>query len=217
MSMLKEIPLFQGLNEEQLNFLTPMISRFTYPKGSVLITQGEHSTALFIVIQGELKVTAVGPEGKQTLLAFLGKNSFVGELSLLDDGPRSATVQTTVETETLLITQDVFNRFVESFPEALLPMLRIMASRLRDLDDMVCSLATLDVYGRVCKHLLKYAKEENGILVVQRRFTQEEIAEMIGSSREMVSRIMQGLSFGGYIDYDGRRRIMILNKLPERW
>lgn len=218
MSMLSEIPLFQDLSAEQLEFLTTLTRRFVYPKNSILINQGEYSNSLYVVLRGGLKVTATGSEGKQVLLAFLDKpGDFVGELSLLDDGPRSATVQTTEETETMQVTQEVFNRFVTSFPATLLPMLRMMASRLRDLDDMVYSLAALGVYGRVCKVLLQYAEEENGIKVVQRRMTQEEIAEMVGSSREMVSRIMKELRLGEYIRNDSRKRIMILKKLPERW
>lgn len=218
MSMLSEIPLFQDLSEEQLDFLTKMTRRFTYSKNSILISQGEQSNSLYVIIKGALRVTAAGAEGRQVQLAILDEpGDFVGELSLLDDYPRSATVKTIEETETLQVTQDVFNRFVESFPETLLPMLRMMASRLRDLDDMVYSLATLGVYGRVCRVLKKHAKEENGELVVKRRMTQEEIAEMVGSSREMVSRIMKELRKGAYIRNDIKKRIIIVKDFPARW
>ena len=214
--MLSEIPLFQGLSEEQLNFLNTLTHRFTYPRSSILINQGERSNSLHVVLKGRLKVTALGPEGGQTLLAFLKDGDFVGELSLLDDGPRSATVRAVEDTETMLVTQDVFHRFVESFPETLLPMLRMMASRLRELDETVCSLATLGVYGRICRILLQHSTEENGIKVVP-RMTQEEIAEMAGSSREMVSRILKELRLGEYIDIDSKRRILILKQLPTRF
>ena len=216
MSILSEIPLFRNLRDEQLEFLVSLTHRFTYPKNSILINQGELSNSLFVVLKGRLKVTAIGTEGRQTILAFLEEGDFVGELSLLDDGPRSATVTAMKDTETLLVTQEVFHRFVESFPETLLPMLRMMASRLRDLDETVCSLATLGVYGRVCRILQQHAKEENGVKVVP-RMTQEEIAEMAGSSREMVSRIMKELRLGEYIRNDSRKRILIVKKLPARW
>ena len=215
--MLSEIPLFQGLSEEQLDFLTTLTRRFTYSRNSVLINQGEHSNSLYIVLKGELKVTALGSGGRQIILAFLGVGNFVGELSLLDDKPRSATVQTTEETETMQVTQEVFHRFVESFPETLLPMLRMMSGRLRELDETVCSLAGQSVYGRIRDTLKKHAIKEDGKLVVKRRLTQEEIAEMVGSSREMVSRILTSLSFGEYIDYDGKRRIVIMKNLPKRF
>ena len=167
-------------------------------------------------MEGRLKVTAIGTEGRQTLLAFLGPGDFVGELSLLDDGPRSATVEAVEKTQTMLVTQDVFHRFVESFPETLLPMLRIMASRLRTLDETVCSLSTLGVYGRVSRVLQKHATQKEGALVIP-RMTHQEIAEMVGSSREMVSRIMKDLRQGGYIRIDSKRRILLEKKLPPRW
>ena len=214
--MLSEIPLFQDLREEQLEFLTTLTHRFTYPKNSILLNQGELSNSLFVVLEGRLKVFAIGAEGRQTLLAFLGPGDFVGELSLLDDGPRSATVQAVEDTQTLLVTQDVFNRFVESFPETLLPMLRMMSSRLRALDETVCSLSTLDVYGRVARTLLTQAADDNGTLAVP-RMTHQEIAEMVGSSREMVSRIMKDLRQGGYIRIDSKKRIILERKLPARW
>ncbi|MGB0846246.1 MAG: Crp/Fnr family transcriptional regulator [Thiolinea sp.] len=214
--MLSDIPLFQDLREEQLEFLITLTHRFTYPKNSILLNQGERSNSLFVVLDGRLKVTAIGSEGRQTLLAFLGPGDFVGELSLLDDGPRSATVQAVEDTQTLLVTQDVFHRFVESFPETLLPMLRMMATRLRALDETVCSLSTLDVYGRVARIMLQQAVEKDDVLVVP-RMTHQEIAEMVGSSREMVSRIMKDLRQGGYIRIDSKRRILIEKKLPARW
>jgi len=214
--MLSDIPLFQDLRDDQLEFLNTLTHRFTYPKNSILLNQGELSNSLFVVLEGRLKVTAIGTEGRQTLLAFLGLGDFVGELSLLDDGPRSATVQAVEDTKTLLVTQDVFHRFVESFPETLLPMLRMMATRLRSLDETVCSLSTLDVYGRVARALLQQATEKEGVQVVP-RMTHQEIAEMVGSSREMVSRIMKDLRKGGYIRIDSKRRILIEKKLPARW
>lgn len=217
MSILKEIPLFQNLTDEQLDFLSNMTRRFTYKKDSIIINQGDSGNSLYVILRGELKVTALGSGGKQIILAFLGQGNFVGELSLLDDAPRSATVQATEDTETMQVTQEVFHSFVESFPETLLPMLRMMSARLRELDETVCLLATHGVYGRVRETLLKKAVEENGVQVLYRRFTQEEIAEMVGSSREMVSRILTGLSFGEYISYDMKKRIQILKHLPERF
>ncbi len=214
--MIREIPLFQSLPDEQFEFLASLTHKFTYPRGSILLTQGERSNSLFIVVEGRLKVYANGAEGRQTLLAFLGPGDFVGELSLLDDGPRSASVMAVEDTQTLLITQEAFLRFANTYPENLLPMLRIMARRLRALDETVCSLSTLDVYGRVARILLQEADGENGQLIIP-RMTHQEIAEMVGSSREMVSRIMKGLREGGYISLDSKKRIILERKLPARW
>ncbi|MEZ5534654.1 MAG: Crp/Fnr family transcriptional regulator [Thiolinea sp.] len=214
--MLREIPLFQDLPDEQIDFLLKQSHKFTYQRDSILLNQGELSNSLFIVIKGRLKVYANGSEGRQTLLAWLGPGDFVGELSLLDDGPRSASVKAAEETQTLLLTQEAFLRFVDTYPENLLPMLRIMAKRLRALDETVCSLSTLDVYGRIARILLQEAASEGDQLVIP-RMTHQEIAEMAGSSREMVTRILKDLRLGGYIRIDGRRRIVLEKKLPANW
>ncbi|PID34249.1 MAG: hypothetical protein CR976_01295 [Thiotrichales bacterium] len=214
--MLREIPLFQNLPEEQLDFLISLTHKFTYPRNSILLTQGELSNSLFIVTSGRLKVFANGVEGRQTLLAFLGPGDFVGELSLLDDGPRSASVMAVEKTDTLLITQEAFLNFVDAHPKSLLPMLRIMAGRLRALDETVCSLSTLDVYGRVARILLQESVMENEQQIIP-RMTHQDIAEMAGSSREMVSRIMKDLRQGGYISIDSKKRILLEKKLPARW
>lgn len=213
--MFNDIPLFQSLPPEQLDYLIKLAHDVDYEKNSVIITQGEHSNSLYIVVEGRLKVYVTDAEGRQALLAFLNKGDFFGELSLLDDEPRSASVMTVTKTRLLRLTQDGFRRFVEAHPENLLPMLRILASRLRALDDTIRSLSTLDVYGRVARVLLNEAEErERGHITP--RLTHQEIAEMVGSSREMVSRILGDLRKGGYIRVENKQ-ILIARKLPSRW
>lgn len=213
--MFNDIPLFQNLPPEQLDYLLKLAHEVGYEKNSVIITQGEHSNSLYIVLEGRLKVYVTDEEGRQALLAFLNKGDFFGELSLLDDEPRSASVMTVAKARLLRLTQDGFHRFVEAHPENLLPMLRILASRLRALDDTIRSLSTLDVYGRVARVLLNEAEErEKGHITP--RLTHQEIAEMVGSSREMVSRILGDLRKGGYIRVENKQ-ICIERKLPSRW
>ncbi len=115
-----------------------------------------------------------------------------------------------------MLTQEAFNRFVENHPETLLPMLRVLAKRLRALDETICSLSTLDVYGRVARVLVQQAQEQ-GEGQITPRMTHQDIAEMVGCSREMVSRILKDLRTGGYISIDGQKRIVINRKLPSRW
>ena len=210
------IPLFQNLKPEQLEHLNGLAHTFTYPKNSIIINQGAQTQSLYIVLDGRLKVLASDEEGRQTLLAFLNEGDFFGELSLLDGQPRSATVMTVESTKLLCLTAEGFQKFIENFPESLLPMLSALATRLRVLDDTICSLSTLDVYGRVARVLLSQAKEENGVLVTP-RMTHQEIAEMVGSSREMVSRIMKDLRHGAYIGTNEFKQIILKKKLPSRW
>lgn len=213
---LKEIPLFQNLPAHQLDHLKALTHEFNYAKHSVIISQGEQSNSLYIVLEGRLKVFVSDQEGRQALLAFLGTGDFFGELSLLDDQPRSASVMAVTSIRLLCLTQEGFHEFIEAHPENLMPMLKIMAQRLRKLDDTISSLSTLDVYGRVARTLINEAEEQNEQIIVP-RITHQEIAEMVGSSREMVSRIMKDLRTGGYISLNSRKQIIIERRLPSRW
>ncbi len=213
--MFVDIPLFHNLPQEQLAYLLKMAHEFRYDKNTVIITQGERSNSLYLVLEGRLKVYATDEEGRQTLLAFLNKGDFFGELSLLDDEPRSASVMTVTKSRLLCLTQESFYRFIETHPENLLPMLRILAQRLRALDRTILSLSTLDVYGRVARVLLNEAEQHDQGHITP-PLTHQEIAEMVGSSREMVSRILGDLRKGGYICVENKQ-IRIERKLPTRW
>lgn len=213
--MFVDIPLFQSLPTEQRDYLLKLAHEYRYDKNSVIITQGERSNSLYIILDGRLKVYVTDEAGRQALLAFLNKGDFFGELSLLDDEPRSASVMTVEPTRLLCLTQDSFRRFMDAHPEQMLPMLRILARRLRAMDDTICSLSTLDVYGRVARVLLSEAEQhDNGKTTP--RLTHQDIAEMVGSSREMVSRILGDLRKGGYIRMEGKQ-IVLERKLPLRW
>ena len=214
--MLSEIPLFQNLPPEQLDYLLKRTHAFNYTRNSVVITQGEQSNSLYIVLEGRLKVYVSDSDGRQALLAFLGKGDFFGELSLLDDEPRSASVMAMTKTRLLCLTQEGFMEFIQAHPDTLLPMLRIMAQRLRKLDETIRSLSTKDVYGRIAHVLMNEAEEQQGQIIAP-RMTHQEIAEMVGSSREMVSRIMKELRTGSYISLNSRKQIIIERRLPARW
>jgi len=213
--MFADIPLFKHLPPEQLGYLLQLAHEISYRKNAVIITQGERSNSLYMILEGRVKVYATDPEGRQTLLAFLNAGDFFGELSLLDDEPRSASVMAVEHARLLRLTQDNFHQFAAMHPENLLPMLRMLASRLRSLDETICSLSTLDVYGRVARVLLNES-EQHAPNTLTARLTHQDIAEMVGSSREMVSRILGDLRKGGYIRSDNKR-IVIEKKLPARW
>jgi len=213
--MFADIPLFQSLSTGQLDYLLKLAHECRYEKNSIILTQGERSNSLYIILEGRLKVYVADEEGRQALLAFLNKGDFFGELSLLDDEPRSASVMTVEPARLLCLTQDSFRRFIDAHPENLLPMLRILARRLRAMDDTICSLSTLDVYGRVARVLLNEAELHEKDRITP-RLTHQDIAEMVGSSREMVSRILGDLRKGGYIRMENKQ-IVIERKLPMRW
>jgi len=139
-----------------------------------------------------------------------------GELALLDSTPRSASVMTTEKTKLAVVSKPDFQRMLAAHPGIALSLIRDLTRRVRVLSENVKSLALLDVYGRVAKTLLAMASDRDGKLIVEKRLTQQDIANRVGASREMVARIMKDLTTGGYISV-ANKHIVINEKLPERY
>lgn len=213
--MLSEIPLFSSLETATLEELSTLLIKKEFKRNQALITQGDHSRSLFLIQSGRAKVFSNDDEGKQTIFAFLGTDDYCGELSLLDAEPRSASVVALEKTVALKLSYPQFDAFLKTHPEISYSIFRALTSRIRDIDVTICNLTSLDIYGRVIQLLYREAQEEGGKMVTQ-RLTQQDIAEMVGSSREMVSRILTELRKGGYIDID-KKRISIEKKLPRHW
>jgi CRP/FNR family cyclic AMP-dependent transcriptional regulator len=160
-------------------------------------------------------VTIDDNEGKELILSILGTGEYFGEMALLDDEPRSASVTTKETTQLLIISKNDFMGFFSSNPIAL-NLLKDLIKRLREANKKIESLGLLDVYGRVARILNQFAKSQAGKMVIEEKLTHQEIANMIGSSREMVSLILKELSNGGYITID-KKLITINKKLPYSW
>ena len=212
---LKDIPLFSGIDDSRLEVLSDVARKKTYPKNTVLCSEGDIGESLYIICRGKVKVTMNDDEGKEIILSMLGPGEYFGEMALLDREPRSATVITKEPTEVMIITR---KDFLELFsPNAVeLNLLKGLTKRLREANRKIESLALLDVYGRIARLLNQLAKARGDVLVVDEKLTHQEIAKMIGSSREMVSIILKELSTGGFISID-KKQITIHKKLPCTW
>lgn len=213
--MLSKIPLFSALDAITLEKLSALFVKKEFKRNQTLISQGDLSRSLFLIESGRTKVFSNDEEGKQTIFAFLSAGDYCGELSLLDAEPRSASVVALEKTITLQLTYPQFDIFLKTHPEISYSIFRALTTRIRDIDETICSLTSLDIYGRVIQMLYKEAEEKNGKMVTE-RLTQQDIAEMVGASREMVSRILTELRKGGYIGVD-KKRITIEKKLPRHW
>ena len=213
--MLSKIPLFSGFNEKTLEEFSSLLTKKEFSRNQLLISQGDLSRSIFFIVSGRVKVFSNDDEGKQTIFAFLNEGDYCGELSLLDAEPRSASVMSLGKTVTLQLTYEQFDAFLQKHPNICYPMFKALTARIREVDETICSLTSLDIYGRLIQLLYKEAEEENGRLITQ-RLTQQDISEMVGSSREMVSRILTELRKGGYIEID-KKRISIEKKLPRHW
>ena len=186
-----------------------------FPKNAVLINEGEQGDSLFIVIEGRLKVYASNEAGKEVVIDFHGPGECVGEMSL-DGAPRSASVVTTEPTTCAIVSRAQFQDFIRDHPDFALYLVMKLIQRARRATENLKSLALSDVYGRLLRLLGDLARDEDGRQVVAERLTQQDIAERIGASRDMVSRLLKDLVTGGYLALEDRR-ITILKRLPAAW
>ena len=202
-AVLKAVPLFTSFPEDQLRMLTTMVSRRSATRSTTIMAGGDATDSLYIVLSGRLKVMMSDSDGKEVILSILGPGEFFGEMGLIDDEPRSASVVTIEACELLSITKRDFKRCLAENFEMAMAVMRGLVKRLREADRKIGSLALLDVYGRVARLLLDMAENVNGEKVVTKRLPKQDIAKMIGASREMVSRVMKDLQTGGYIEMRG--------------
>jgi CRP/FNR family cyclic AMP-dependent transcriptional regulator len=207
-TLLRNVPLFAGLNEQQLDVLARVIVRKSVVRNTKIIGAGDPTDSLYIVINGRLKVLMGDRQGREVILSILGPGEFFGEMGLLDDSPRSASVVTLEACELLSISKTDFKRSLAENFDLSLTVMRGLVKRLREADQKIGSLALMDVYGRVARLLLEMSDDVDGERVVVKKLSKQDIAKMIGASREMVSRVMKDLQLGGYIEVRGRSLVL---------
>ncbi len=213
---LRNIALFSGLSETEMAAVSSLAVTRSFPKNTLVICEGDVSDSLYVVLSGKVKVFLSDEEGKEVTLNMQGAGEYFGELAILDEAPRSASVMTVEDTKLAVLSKGAFEKCMEQHATIALVVMRGLACRLRELTENVRSLALMDVYGRVARLLLEMSEEENGKNVIRQRLTQRDIASMVGASREMVSRILRDLSIGGYITIENK--IITLNeRLPPAW
>jgi CRP/FNR family cyclic AMP-dependent transcriptional regulator len=194
---LRRVPLFAQLGDDELARVAAAVRERPYPRNSVIVFEEDPGDALFVVAGGQVKVVLVGEDGREVILAVLGPGDFFGELALIDDEPRSAHVIAMEDARLLVLRRDDFHRELEAHPRIALGLLRALSRRLRRADDKIGALVMLDVYGRVARVLLELAADGPGDLVTG--VTHSTMAQMIGSSRETVSRTLRDLGDRGLI------------------
>jgi CRP/FNR family cyclic AMP-dependent transcriptional regulator len=215
--MLKNIPLFADLDDVEMEFLSRRAVTRQYPRNTIFMTEGDYSDSLYCILSGRVKVFLNDDEGKEVILNVQGPGEYFGELALLDSGPRSASVMALETCRLSVISKAVFEDFLANHESAQKKIMLGMVKRLRALTENVRTLALLDVYGRVARVLLQLARPVGDMLVIDEDLRQQDIANRVGSSREMVSRVLKDLRTGGYIEIDENRHIVIKEKLPAGW
>jgi CRP/FNR family cyclic AMP-dependent transcriptional regulator len=207
---LKRVPLFSDLSASELARFAELAREREYPKNSVILFEDDPGDALFVVSGGQVKVVLIGEDGREVILSVLSDGDFFGEMSLIDDEPRSAHVIAMRDSRLLVLRRDDFQQQIQQHPAIALKVLKVLVQRLRRADAKIGGLVLLDVNGRVARLLLDLANEGGGPKIT-RRLTHHTIAQMIGSSRETVSRAMRELVERGLIDVT-RREITIRDR-----
>jgi CRP/FNR family cyclic AMP-dependent transcriptional regulator len=199
-ALLRNVPLLSVLSEAELTLLARVVTRKSYSRGSLILGAGDPTDSLYILISGRIKVFMSDLDGKEVILAILGPNEFVGEMGLIDNSPRSANVVALEPCEIVCISKSDFKRCLAENFDMAMAVMRGLVKRLREADNQIGSLALMDVFGRVARLLLESAEVVNGEKVVAKKLSKQDIARMIGASREMVSRVMKHLQTAGYIE-----------------
>ena len=211
-----QIPLFEKLNDDERKNVASRFALRHHPKNTIVINKDDDSRTFYVILKGQVKVYMSDESGREILLNIQKAGEYFGEVALLDEGLRSASVITTQDCQFAVLNRQAFIECISENPQISLKVMQGLTSRLRALSDNVRNLALMDVYGRVANLLLELATEQDDRQVITDKLTQNDIAERVGASSKMVGRIMQNLKKGGYIQKDGKR-LIIAKPLPHAW
>ena len=201
LDLLRRVPLFSLLTVTQAEVISGAVVKRRFKRGEVLVEQGQKSDALFILLTGRARVMSSDSRGREVILATLSQGDYLGELSIIDNEPHSATVRAEVQTDVLLLGRTEFARCLSENTSMSLVVMRGLVKRLRQADRKIESLALLDVYGRVARALLEFAvPDAQDRPVIKDKISRQDLAKMVGASREMVSRVMKDLEERGFIE-----------------
>jgi CRP-like cAMP-binding protein len=213
------IPLFAGLRQPELEVLAQRVRQRRYREGEAIFHRDDPGAALYVILNGRVKIHNEGPDGSDVLITVISAGEFFGELSLLDGSERSADATTLEPTEMLMLTRAELEQAIERHPRIALNMLASLATRVRQSTSSIETLSSLDVQGRVARKLLdlseKHGEPVPTGLRINVRLTQSELAGLVGASRESVNKVIGYYRRRGYLDYDTDKQRLILIKPEE--
>jgi CRP-like cAMP-binding protein len=216
-AVIRQAPLFSGLADDDVRALVESMEETHVPRGETLFHEGDDGDRVYVVVEGKVKMGRHAPDGRENLMAVLGPGQMFGELSLFDPGPRAATVSAVTDSVLLGLSHEKLLTWLEGRPGVARGLLAQLAGRLRRTSDIVADLVFSDVPGRVAKSLLDLSRRfgapaEGGIRVAH-DLTQEELAQLVGASRETVNKALADFSSRGWIRLE-QRSVVLLD--PER-
>lgn len=200
LDLIRRVPLFSMLTSTQAEAVADAVVKRRFRRGEILVERGQKSNALYILLTGRARVVASDPRGREVILAVLQPGDYLGEMSLIDNEPHSATVRAEVQTDVLVLGRPEFSRCLPENSSLSYAIMRGLVQRLRNSNRQIESLALLDVYGRVARALIDMAEEDAGQRVIRGKVSRQDLAKHVGASREMVSRVMKDLEIRGLVE-----------------
>jgi CRP/FNR family transcriptional regulator, cyclic AMP receptor protein len=212
LELLRTVPIFSELTDDDVASLARLASRRRYPKDQVVFFENEEGDFFFMILEGRIKVTILGDDGREVILTVLGPGDFFGEMALLDNEPRSATAIAVEDSELLSLHRTDFQTVLTENRSITSALIKSLTARLRKANHQISTLALLDVYGRVARVIAEMARDEGRRLrdgrIAFRRATHQEIANRIGTTRETVTRMLKDLERQGLIHIEGKEIVV---------
>jgi CRP/FNR family transcriptional regulator, cyclic AMP receptor protein len=201
LDLIRRVPLFSMLTDAQAQTIAESVTKQRFRRGESIVEAGKKANALYIILNGRAHVVAADTRGREAILANLKQGDYIGEMSLIDNQPHSASVRAEVQTDVLVLGRAQFARILPENAAMTYAIMKVLVQRLRQADRKMESLALMDVYGRVASALLELADvAADGSAVIKDKVSRQNIAKTVGASREMVSRVMKDLEDKGYIE-----------------
>jgi len=213
LDVLSRAPLFEALDEDEAKALRSRMTDVALGRGERLFAEGDDGDRLYVVLDGKIKLTRAAPDGRENLLSVIGPGEMFGELSLFDPRPRTASASAITDAHLAALAHDKLLVWLTGRPEVALHLLRALAQRLRRANDVMADLVFTDVPGRVAKQLLdlagRFGEEQSDGLHVNHDLTQEELAQLVGASRETVNKALADFVTRGWIQLSARSVVLL--------
>jgi CRP/FNR family transcriptional regulator, cyclic AMP receptor protein len=212
-SSLKNIPLFSELEDDDLLAISKVAVRQSFRKDNMVLIEEEVGSTMFIILDGRVKISRISDEGREVILSIMSEGDFFGEMSILDGQARSANVVTLDDSTILIIHREDFLQMMHDFPQIAINLLKELAHRLRRSDSQIKSLSLQNATGKVASTLLRIADDSGkihlGQVEIPKLPPQQDLANMAGTSRETISRVLKSLSEKGYLRKQGNKLIIL--------
>lgn len=216
LSFLQRVPIFNELSEVALQRLLDQSRVIKFHQGVQLMTEGETGECLYLIVSGRVKIYISDEDGNEMTLYIETPGSYIGDISLLDGAPRTASAITMEKTEVICLSKSTFNGVIAENPDIAFNIIAALTKKLRRSTEVIRSLALRNVYQRLVLKLLELAEFRDGEKVIGTKYSYVELGKMIGASREMVGKVMAELMRGEYIE-ERDKKLFLLKDFPHDW